>query len=523
MTTSFEISSILNPVQAQDSLRPENADVLPLVKKLCDALETQRIAYCHWKSNDVIERSANGQNDLDLLIHRADAARFTEILAALKFKQAKAPLEKQMPAVLDYYGYDQDVDKFIHVHAHYQLIMGHDMTKNFRLPIETAYIESSIQKNLFRIPETEFEFIVFVVRMILKHSTWDTILGREGKLKTSERRELSYLQERIDQRRVQEILKCHLPYIDADLFANCVKALQPGSSIWARIKAGGQLQKSLQHNAVYPLPLDVLLKIWRRGTLMIRYRLFKPSTKYQLQLGGALIAILGGDGAGKSTAISGLYGWLAKTFQTTRIHMGKPTWSPITVAIRSILKVGQLLHLYPLEASYEETLEQKSLISPGYPFLVREVCRARDRYWTYVKARRFAAKGGLVLLDRFPLPELKLMDGLQTERFIRDLQASPQSRQFLSPHLGSRFAQYLIKLEESYYYGITLPEILTVLRVHPEIAVQRKTDEKPAAVHARSSEIWHLDWDQTRAHVIDASQSKAEVMAELKAWIWSKL
>src|SRR6266496_3553901 len=146
MTTSFEISSILNPVQAQDTSRQEDVEVLPLVKKLCDALETQRIAYCHWKSNDVIERSANGQNDLDLLISRADATRFTEILAQLEFKQAKAPLEKQMPAVLDYYGYDQEADKFIHVHAHYQLIMGHDMTKNFRLPIEKPYIESAVQK-----------------------------------------------------------------------------------------------------------------------------------------------------------------------------------------------------------------------------------------------------------------------------------------------------------------------------------------------------------------------------------------
>jgi hypothetical protein len=115
------------------------------------------------------------------------------------------------------------------------------------------------------------------------------------------------------------------------------------------------------------------------------------------------------------------------------------------------------------------------------------------------------------------------MDGLQAERFIRDLQAASHPKLLLTPHLGSRFARYLIHLEESYYYGITLPEVLAVLRVHPDIAVQRKTDEKPAAVHARSSEIWHLDWDQTDAHVIDASKSKAEVMAELKAWIWSSL
>ena len=109
-----------------------------------------------------------------------------------------------------------------------------------------------------------------------------------------------------------------------------------------------------------------------------------------------MIAILGGDGAGKTTALQGLYGWLSKTFETRVVHMGKPAWSPLTVTVRSLLKVGQMLGLYPLEASFEATIEQKSRVSPGYPYLIREVLRARDRYTTYLRARRFAARGGLV-------------------------------------------------------------------------------------------------------------------------------
>jgi hypothetical protein len=187
--------------------------VLPLIRKLCNVLVAENIAYCHWKSNNVLERSASGDNDLDLLVSRADVPRFTELLYRLGFKQAKAPAEKQMPGVLDYYGYDEEADRLIHVHAHYQLILGHDMTKNYRLPVERPYLESVVQGDLFKVPTPEFEFIVFVIRMVLKHSTWDVILGREETLKASERKELAYLQARVNQDHLYDILKWRLPYI----------------------------------------------------------------------------------------------------------------------------------------------------------------------------------------------------------------------------------------------------------------------------------------------------------------------
>jgi hypothetical protein len=41
----------------------------------------------------------------------------------------------QLPGVLDYYGYDWEAQRFVHVHAHYQLILGHGATKNYHIPI----------------------------------------------------------------------------------------------------------------------------------------------------------------------------------------------------------------------------------------------------------------------------------------------------------------------------------------------------------------------------------------------------
>lgn len=509
-----------SPLEKSITYEPSTLD---LIHRLCQALEAEGITYCHWKSNNALDRSASGHNDLDLLVSWADMPRFTEILCRLGFKQAKAPPEKLIPGVLDYFGYDEEADKSIHVHAHYQLILGHDMTKNYRLPIERPYLESAVQGDLFKVPAPEFEFIVFVIRMVFKHSTWDVILGGEGKLKTAERQELAYLQSRINQGRVDDILKRHLPYIDVELFNNCIQALRPACSTWTRVKIGQQLQTKLRANARRPLPADIYLKLWRRAILAIRRRIFKTSSKYRLESGGAMIAIVGGDGAGKSTAVDALYAWLSKNFGTTQVHMGKPAWSWTTMTIRGILKIGNLLGLYPVESSMRETLEQKSLVSPGYPWLLREVCTARDRYWIYVKARRFAAKGGLVILDRFPHPQIQIMDGPRTKRFISQLMDGPQAERFMSPHRASRLAKVLVKLEESYYDQIVAPELLVVLRVDPEIAVQRKTDEDATFVRERSTEIWELNWEDTDAHVINGGKSKTDVLTELKALVWSEL
>jgi thymidylate kinase len=430
-----------------------------------------------------------------------------------------------LPGVVDYFAYEEATDRLIHVHAHYQLVLGHDRTKNYRLPIENVYLESTIRSGLFDVPAAEFEFVVFIIRMILKHSTWDVILGGKRRMNAAERAELAYLQSRIDQDRVYFILERHLPYLDRELFHDCVQATQPGCSLWTCVRVGQRLQNKLRANARRPAPLDIFLKPWRRAMLAVHRRVLRKGRgKHRLEGGGAMIAIVGGDGAGKSTVVDGLVEWLSRYFEATSVHMGKPAWSWSTIAVRGILKIGSVAGLYRGRAPFRGTLEQTSIVSPGFPFLLRELARARDRYWTYVRARRIAAKGGLVVLDRFPVPEIKLMDGPQAERFIDELEArTREKRLIMSPRRTSALARFLVRREKSYYEQIVTPELLLVLRVDPEIALQRRTDEPAEMVRERSTEVREIDWNRTEAHIIDANKPKDDVLAEIKSYVWSQL
>jgi thymidylate kinase len=479
---------------------------LDLVFKLCNALAVEEIDYCHWKSNSALDRSASGDNDLDLLVSRIHAQHFAEILHGLGFKETFLPRADQLPGVRDYYGYDQKTGKLVHVHAHFQLILGNDLSKNYRLPLEHIYLESSVQGELFRIPAPEFELVILVIRMVLKHSTWDSILMRHGRLSKSEQHELVDLATDEILSRVEAVL-VNFPGLSQDLFDLCLQSLEPECPYWIRIKAGNKLQKVLQACARRPHWLDVSLKFSRRIWPPILRHGFRYAPKSYCANGGLFIAIIGGDGAGKTTIIDELFLWLSDKFETTKFHMGKPAWSWTTIALRGILKIGTILRVYPFEGDIYEEAHQPH----GIPWFIRTVCTARDRYLTYVRARRLSSNGKLVLCDRYSLPGYMAMDGPQCEQAITLLEKAS-------------WAHFLLaKLEMSYYEQIKLPDLLIVLKLEPELAIQRKREESEESVRARSTEVWELEWSGIPAFAIDAGLMKEDVISQVKELAWAHL
>jgi thymidylate kinase len=486
------------------------------VSQLCRELDEENVAYCHWKSNEGLDRSAMADNDLDLLVSRSDSQKFEAVLRRLGFKEARLPRWKELPGIWHAYSLDHESGKLVHVHAHYELVIGDDMTKNYHLPIEEPYLASAVREEPFRIPAPEFELALLVLRMVLKHSSWDAIVSLQGSLSASEQRELADLLGRVDPNDAFATLHRCLPLVDRELWGRCLRSVQAGASLRLRVGTARRLQRALAVCSRRRQALDTYLKLWRRGRTFVRRRVLRRRAEpKRLGRAGLLVAIVGGDGAGKSTAVADLTGWLGKDFLVTSVHLGKPPRSMLSAVAKGMMTAAASVKRAPTPSG--RVLRATVAGSDGGTMsprnrarLLWEVLTARDRYRTYRRARRAASNGALVVCDRFPLAEIRLMDGAV-------------SAGMSDPSRWGGLVSSLADRERRYYERITYPDLLIVMRVDPDIAVQRRRDDPEAILRPRSEEIWGIDWSGTPAVVVDAGRQKTEVLLEIRSLVWSRL
>lgn len=484
---------------------PDRPEVLGLVDVLSAALAEEKVRYCHWKSNEAIDRSLRGENDLDLLIDRADTARFLETMARIGFKLALPPARKQMPGLVGLYGLDPDTARFVQVDAHFRLIAGDDMTKNFHLPIEAAYLAELDTSGPLPLPRPELEYLVFVIRMVLKHCPWDAQLSYKWRLTASEKRELAYLEERIDRAEVDALRSRLLPAVSAELFARSRRALGRELGPLARAAIGRDLVLALDGYNRRPPAADTALKVYRRVTGWVMRRLPWANLRKKPISGGAVVALVGGDGSGKSTAVEDLATFLSRHFFVRRFHLGKPRPSPAAWIARRVIR--RLPATAPVGLASWEADQLTDF--PGYGYLAAHLLTARERYRTHRAARRAAGAGAMAVCDRYPIAGMKTMDCPRLQGLAGVDRRKP--------------ARWMARREAWYYRRITLPDVVVVMRVDPEVAVSRRPEQDPAFVRRRAAEVFERNWIEPNVHVVDAGRPLESVTAEVRRLVWANL
>jgi len=347
-----------------------------------------------------------GEGDVDLLVDRADLQRFTSTLGRLGFKQGLSRPENHIPGVFNYYGFDTQANRLVHLHVYSQLILGDRSSGMYRLPIEQPYLESAGPGDFFRVPAPEFEFIIFVLRMVLRFS-WETVLRSEQATRLAAvQNEFWYLKNRLDHDNLHAVLKPILPLPGSGFLCPVQPVARKHASVWARYRLKRKLQARLRTYAIEPQVFHSVRSLGHRALARIRTRLIAPAGNAPGEW-RSCNRLVGGDGAGKSTFVDDLYTWISLAFGAKKFHLGKPPRSPLTLVVSLARRAGaRVLKL----VKGKERLSGRSIEEdatpqfPGYLRLLLWVCIAYDRYRLYGEARRFAAAADWPSATGFPCP-----------------------------------------------------------------------------------------------------------------------
>ena len=466
--------------------RPAGPNPGSLAAQLGEALARRGVPYCQWKGHGKRERWESGRGDIDLLVERAAWPAFSNVLGGLGFKPIAAPAGREAAGVAHFFGLDERSGQLIHVHAYSRLMIGLPWRTHYRLPLEDALIDSAVQHDgaVFKTPAPELEAIVLVLRLTLRHSAADLLRRAPPRWLYGPMPEL----DRVEDRTMMVAIARHLPELSLDVFDRCRHALRPSCPAPRRLAARAALTGCLEAHAARP-------PVFAAGERVLR-KIGLGGPGQRLAGGGAVIALLGGDGAGKSTCAHALRAWLEPRLATVHVHLGRPPRGLTTLLAGGLLKTASLAGASP------------SLIA--HLQLLRSLGTARDRYRLYRRARRFATSGGLAICERYPTRENWPLAG-------------PSDAQGYALGAQSALAQRLRRWEHGYYERMTRPDLVVLLRLDPETAVSRKPSEPAAYVRARARVTLDTDWSRSGARIIDAAQPLADVLATLKTQLWRTL
>lgn len=487
---------------------------LELVEKFLAGLHAEAIPYCHWKSTTRIVASLSGETDLDLLVAAERQADCLALLEKLGFRPAIDPLELNLPGICHSFGYDHPSGCLVHIHLHFQLIVGDDLLKNYRLPVDEAFLSSAQLCNGIYVPSAEVEFIIFVLRMVLKRRLLSVlarfffllgnpipILKQFVGLKfpvmgASAQAEFDDLKNRISEAEMGHVLTNGFPFIDPELFKQCRCSLDANAARFAWLVAGRRLVQSLSSYRRHSGLTSVIRIFWQAFKLRGRgvlHRIVRLNLSGKLSSnGGRIIAFVGGDGAGKTTMVDDTYAWLGRYYSVARLHLGKPSKGILWYVVLGLMKGRALI---PAKAG--DVFHQA----------VRYWLIARYRYKEFRRAIRLRRRGTVVLLDRVPLPGIQYMD---TSRI-----SALKGKQGVLLRL-------LAAMEEKWHERIVADELI-VMRLDPKIAAKRRPDDDQELLARRSGEIWNRNWPSAYAHLIDASQPLEKVISTVRPVVWDIL
>lgn len=491
--------------------------MLASIKNLVESLEIENIMYCHWKSNEHLNESMNGDTDLDMLFSPSQRDRIEKILAECGLKRFRATPLMQYNAVEDFIGFDKETAKIWHLHLHYRLTLGEKHLKGYTLPWTEYILNNRIYNPHYEIycsqPEDEYFLILLRIALKLRWRDFGKNLGKDDII------EINWLKKRSNKAKVIKIAYDLLgPECEKEYERLVNKEIQTKNELF---RLQGLLRSTMQYFTSYNIATSYFKRtvrecFWLMGGISKRLGLNSTVPHRRVSpSGGAVIAILGCDGAGKSTTISNLKKEFGKKLDIINVYLGSGDGSSsiLRLPMRFIAKkVGGKGVGKKVEEEIAAAADEKSSISVKARlyslakifWAVTLASEKKNKLKIITKARNH---GVLVLVDRYPQVEIMgYNDGPLLYKYLKG-----------KSWLLRKLANWEISVYKSFY--LNLPDLAVKLLVPTEVAIQRKPEMTVYEIEKKKEAVKKMRLCSNSVE-IDTARDKRISLGEVMEAIW---
>lgn len=497
---------------------------LGVVRALLDELHRMDIAYCHWKSNEHVSAGLAGETDLDLLVARKDADRFVAALVSAGIKHFSATPLTKFPAVEDYLAFDAATGNIVHLHVHYQLILGEKHLKGYRFPWEHIVLSSRQYDEGHRVyvADPALELILLLVRCALKLRLRDRLAWAKDRWSQSDSAdEFQWLLPRVD---IESVVATARELLGRDSALTVQSILGMGrittASLWRlRREIRSKVASYRSYSLISGRVLRALREYaWLCSILSRKLRISIGPLRRVASRGGVFVAFVGPDGSGKSTLARQSATWLSKKIDVLPVYLGSGD-GPCSLArwplrgamrLRWRLRGGGVRNAESEAPQPPRVVRQRGLAAYANAlWCVTLVHERRDKLRRVTYARN---RGVVVIADRLPQEQNPgVMDGPLLSGLVHSRRP-----------LLARTARW--ERDEFRRFRDVAPDVVIKLCVNEDTAVSRRPNMRSADIRVRATAVRDLDWPApTRVVCIDANRPLEQVLIDVKRCIWEAI
>lgn len=505
----------MNSVDLTEPSHPAEASALAVVAVLLERIHARGLPYCHWKSNEHVREGLLGLTDLDILVDRRRALELHGLLNAGGFKRFNALGAGVYPSVEDYLGFDEATGKLVHLHLHYELVLGERHLKGYRLPWEARLLATrtfDAAHNIYT-ADPNLELLLLLVRSALKIRFRDRLKARLGRsyLGGDTQREYRWLAPRTDP---QEVKRLGRELLGGGA-NNALGALLDGPP---GLRALRDFRRAITptvglYRSYSPLGARGrrLLRegIWIAGVLNKRYLNAPQPLRRIAPTGGRIVAFLGSDGSGKTTLLRRISSWLSWKLDVYSVYHGSGDGrsSLLRLPLRLGLKLLKSRRQRSGEDAAREVPKPKTLNPARVLWALVLSWEKRAKLQSAWRARN---QGMIVLADRYPQDQVT---GFNDGPLLEAWRAHP-----------ARPLRALARWERAPYEWAARypPDLVVKLRVSPEVAHRRKPEMPLGDFERRVAAVESLHF-ATDTVTVDADRPADEVLNHVKRLIWELL